>query len=137
VQYAAGQLHSTIKGGKSVRRPAGLDQRYPERPEHISLALRRAGPASEAQSGSQFTDARVDVTGITQDDSDRLVGYRRLVRVGSPVQDGAGLAQGLTRTRQGQQQQIICVTLAELGLKRSFRHEADTRSAYPRGPFGR
>src|SRR5258708_31875497 len=39
-QYACGQLDSTLKCSESVRRPACVNERYPQGPEHISFALR-------------------------------------------------------------------------------------------------
>ena len=86
-----------------------MNQRQAQGGQHVGLALRRAGLPGQAQRAAQLAYARADVAEITQHDSGRLVRYRCLGGPGRSGQNGARLGQGLARTRQCQQQQIVRV----------------------------
>ncbi|MGP8001381.1 MAG: hypothetical protein ACLPKI_29260 [Streptosporangiaceae bacterium] len=90
-QKAARQLQGAVECREPGRRPACVGEGQPQGGQHVSLALRRAGPASQAQRGSQLLNPGTDIAGIAQNNSRGLMGHRCLIPAGLLGQNCARL----------------------------------------------
>ena len=80
VPRPGGQHEGRVECGDPPAAAALVDQGYAKRREHVSLTVGRARSPRQAQRAPKFTGARVQVAPFAEQDAERLVRLRGLVR---------------------------------------------------------
>ena len=87
--------------------PAGEDQRHPQRPEDVGLAIGRAGAAGQPPGDPQLTNGRFDVPVLPQHGADGLPRDRGVQRGGAAREHRPGTLQGLVGAGEREREQVF------------------------------
>ena len=128
-EYAAGRVsargrHRPVQQGQPLLAAAGPREGRSQGRLHVDLTLGPAGRAGQPQARPQLPDRSWEIPAVAQDDTDRVVRQRGVVRAGMTGQYGTRGEQRVLWPRQGQRQQpgrigphALCIRISRFHLR--------------------
>ena len=130
MQMPGGLPDRRVEGVAARHGPAGEDQRHPQRPEHVGLAIGRAAAAGQPPGDPKLSNGRFDVPVLPQHGADGLPRDRGVQRGGAAGEHRPGTLQGLVGAGEREREQV-CVPVP--GRSQRGRHVIDPWPSRVRG----